>query len=322
MKNFLFCALLLPCLLWSAERKSDLGKESKVDSVLASVNGEPITLLDVILESGRDEARLAAMFTGERLFSETAKVRRLIVEDIVVRKLIYAKYKEKPFDIQKQHIEDMVDYLASGMGDGTRQSLLRKIRSMGSSVGELREKAKEKIAVDVMLMENCDRRVSVTPRDIFNEYKRTPEKWRVPATLELQLLLIRSGKNNLQETVDNIRKMLKDANEATFTLLTKENSEGPAAAKGGFVGKIEQDKLRPEFAEALKNLKKGMIAGPVRTPEGVYFIRVHDFTAARSLPFEQVAPTIADSLRTEALERVRNEYKAQLLKEAVVRYFF
>ena len=322
MKKYLFL-LLLPFLLLGADRKADLGKESKIDSILASVNGEPITLLDVILESGREEARLAAMFTGERLYSETAEVRRRYVEEIVIRKLIYAKYKEKPFDIPKQHVEDMVDFLASGMGDGTRQGLLRKLRSMGSSLEELQEKALEKIAVEVLLMNHCDRRVSVTPRDIFNEYKRTPEKWTVPATLDLQLILLRHDRENFQELVGKLSEMLKGANEATFTLLAKENSEGPAAAKGGFVGKIEADKLRPEFAAVLlPDPVKNTIAGPVETPEGVYFLRIHDFTPARKLPFEKISPEIAKKLRSDALTKVRNEYKAQLLKEAVVRYFF
>lgn len=321
MKRF-FILLFLPLFLLGADRKADLGRESKVDSILASVNGEPVTLLDVILESGREEARLAAMFTGERLYSETAEIRRRTVEDIVVRKLIYAKYKEKPFDIQKQHIEDMVDFLAAGMGDGTRQGFFRKIRAMGSSVEELREKAKEKIAVDLLLMEHCDRRVSVTPRDIFNEYKRTPEKWSVPAALDLQLILLRRGREDLKELTGKLAGMLRNSNEATFTLLAKENSEGPAAANGGFVGKIDLDKLRPEFAEVLAKPEKNMIAGPVETPEGIYFLRVHDFIPARKLPFEQIAPDIAKKLRSEAVEKIRNEYKAQLLKEAVVRYFF
>lgn len=322
MKKYLLLLLLLPFFLTGADRKADLGRESKIDSILASVNGEPITLLDVLLESGREESRLAAMFTGERLYSETAEVRRRFVEEIVIRKLIYEKYKEKPFDIPKQHIEDMVDYLAAGMGDGTRQGFLRKIRSMGSSLEELRGKAREKIAVDVMLMNHCDRRVSITPRDIYNEYKKTPEKWTLPATLDLQLILLRGGRENFQELTAKLARMLKDANEATFTLLAKENSDGPAAEKGGFVGKIEMDKLRPEFAGVLAHPVKDLTAGPVETPEGVYFLRVHDFIPARKLPFEKISPDIAEKLRSDALEKVRNEYKAQLLKEAVVRYFF
>ncbi len=322
MKIFLLAGSLLLCSLLFAQGKTDLGRESKVDSVIATVNGEPITLLDVILESGQDEARLAAMFTGERLYAETAKVRKAIVDNLVVRKLIYEKYKAKPFEIQKQHIEDMVDSLALGMGDGTRESLERKAKSYGSDMEEIRAKAKERIAVDVLLMQNCDRRVFITPREVYEAYCKHPEKWTKPATVDLQLILIRRGSGNPGETAANIAEMLRNADERMFRRIAVENSEGPNASKGGHVGKIEMNKLRPEFLAVLKNAEKNEIKGPVETPEGFYFIRVNGISREEKLPFEKVSREIHDSLRRAALEKNRNEYKAELLSEAVVRYFF
>lgn len=322
MKSLLLIAMFAVCAVLAAQDKTDLGKESKVDSVIATVNGEPITLLDVILESGQDEARLAAMFTGERLFAETAKVRKAIVDNLVIRKLIYEKYKAKPFDIQKQHIEDMVDSLALSMGDGTREGLERKAKSYGSNMDEIREKAKERIAVDILLMQNCDRRVFITPREVFESYKKNPDRWTKPPTVELQLILIRRGNNNLAKTVDNIKSMLQNADERIFSRIAVENSEGPNAAKGGNVGRIEMNKLRPEFYAVLKEASKNDIKGPVETPEGFYFIRVNNISKAEKLPFEKVSKDIHDTLRLQALEKNRNEYKAQLLSEAVVRYFF
>ena len=62
-----------------------------IDSVLVSVNGEPITLLDVILETGSREKELAGIYSGERLLTETRKLRMETVEQIVFRKLIYEK---------------------------------------------------------------------------------------------------------------------------------------------------------------------------------------------------------------------------------------
>ena len=42
---------------------------TSIDSVLVSVNGEPITLLDVILETSGRERELAGTYSGERLLS-------------------------------------------------------------------------------------------------------------------------------------------------------------------------------------------------------------------------------------------------------------
>ena len=141
-----YAFLVLLMLTWTAGMISaqDLGKEARVDSVLASVNGEPITLLDVMLESGREELRLASLYSGARLYSEISQLRKRVIEDIIVRKLVYAKYLEKPFTIENQYIETMMDHLARTLGGGSRDSLVKRAEALGTTMKELKEKAKEK----------------------------------------------------------------------------------------------------------------------------------------------------------------------------------
>lgn len=323
MKKILLPLFAAAVLSLPAQEQVSLGRETRSDSVLASVNGEPVTLLDVILESGHDEARLAAMFSGERLYAETAKIRKKIVDEIVVRKLVYNEYKANPFEIKKQHIEDVVDSIALTMGDGTRSSLERKVKAYGSNMWEIREKALEKIAVDVLMMEHCDRKVFITPRQIYEYYRNNPELWTRPAVISLQLLLVRkdTGKD-VNAIVANLREMLKNADESTFSRITKENSEGPNASQGGRIGSIERDKLRLEFRDILKDAKTGTVAGPVETPEGFYFIRVAEIREAEKQPFSKVSEQIHNDLRKKAIEKVRSQYRESLLKEAIVRYFF
>lgn len=305
------------------ERTVELGRESRIDSVLASVNGEPVTLLDVMLESGRDENRLASMFTGERLYEETAKVRRGVVEEIVIRKLIYSEYREHPFDIKKQHVEDVVDSIARSMGDGTRAGLERRLKSFGATIREVREKAREKIAVDVLLMEHCDRRVFITPRQVYEYYEANKEKWTSPEQISLQLLLVRkdAGKDTTA-IVRDLAKMLEGADESVFSRIARENTEGPNASTGGKIGTIDRVSLRSEFQSALKDAETGTVAGPVETPEGFYFLRVAARIPAVKKPFREVAESIRQELFRAEVEKLRTEYRKKLLRQAVVRYYF
>ncbi len=308
-----------------------LGREARVDSVLASVNGEPITLLDLILESGNAEIRLASMYSGERLYSETEKFRRSMIEEIIVRKLVYEVYRAKPFKIEKQYVEDVLDSLAATMGDGSRESLLKKAGELGITLEDLREKAVEKLAVDAILSEFCDRMVYITPKEVYESYSKSPEKWTVPASVELQLLQILKqggrgqGSGNTPETLCRlVSGLLKDQDKdpELFTRIVKEYSDAPNAENGGLTGSIDQSKLRPEFAEALKNLKQGQVVGPVETPEGFYFIRLLRETPAKSIPFEEVSPQIRAQLRSAAVAKRRSEYAERLKSKALIRYFF
>lgn len=320
---FLLLFSLFAFSLNAQERTVELGRESRIDSVLASVNGEPVTLLDVMLESGRDENRLASMFTGERLYEETAKVRRGVVEEIVIRKLIYSEYREHPFDIKKQHVEDVVDSIARSMGDGTRAGLERRLKSFGATIREVREKAREKIAVDVLLMEHCDRRVFITPRQVYEYYEANKEKWTSPEQISLQLLLVRkdAGKDTTA-IVRDLAKMLEGADESVFSRIARENTEGPNASTGGKIGTIDRGSLRSEFQSVLKDAETGTVAGPVETPEGFYFLRVAARIPAVKKPFREVAESIRQELFRAEVEKLRTEYRKKLLRQAVVRYYF
>ena len=153
---------------------------TRIDSVLVSVNGEPITLLDVILETGSREKELAGIYSGERLFSETRKLREETVEQIVTRKLIYEKYKTAPFDIPRQEIENLLDEFVRTSGAESRAALEKSLLPFGITPERLREQAKERIAVEVLLMRDCNHHVDVTPKEVYEDYKAHPEKWTIP----------------------------------------------------------------------------------------------------------------------------------------------
>jgi PPIC-type PPIASE domain. len=315
--------LLLGTLTVSAQ---DIGRETRVDSVLASVNGDPITLLDVLIESGREEIRLASMFTGARLYSEIAKLRKLVVDEIIVRKLIYDTYKEKPFPIEDQYIESMLDSLAVTMGGGSRSGLIRKAKELGTTIPELKEKIKEKIAVDVLLSEYCDRMIYITPKDVYDYYVANQKEWTKPAKFNLQLLHIandggRSGPDP-QMTCKKLLEQFVNADEKLFVQLVRDNSDAPNSESGGSVGFVDQDKLRPEFAPLMKDAKVGKILGPVKTPEGYYFLRIAGIIPEERIPFEKASGEIRNKMDFKAKSERRKQYADQLKSKALIRYYF
>ena len=325
MKIYL-CMCIAVTLLAGLLSAQDIGKETRIDSVLASVNGEPITLLDVMLESSRDEMRLASLYSGARLYSEISRLRKKITEDIIIRKLIYAKYQEKPFPIDNQYIENMLDHLAATVGGGSRDTLIRKAEAMGTTLKELKEKAKEKIAVDIMLGEHCDRPVYITPKETFEYYQKNTKEWTTPARYSLELLLIartggRSGPNP-ELACKKLAEQLKNADKNLFAQLAKTNSDAPNAETGGKVGFVDADKLRPEFGPAVKNMKPGEIIGPLTTPEGFYFIRLDAILPEEKIPFEKAAEDIRRKLENQQKQEYRRVYGEKLKKQALIRYYF
>lgn len=317
---------LLALLLCGSATAQNIGKETRVDSVLASVNGEPITLLDVMLESNREELRLASLYSGARLYSEIARLRKSIVEEIIVRKLVYAHYLEKPFSIDNQYIEGMMDYLAQTIGGGSRDGLIKKAESLGVTLKELKQKAKEKIAVDILLNESCSRPIYVTPKEVYEYYEQNSKEWTTPARYTLELLQIaknggRSGPDP-KIACQKLADQLKNADHDLFVQLTRANSDAANADKGGLVGQVDADKLRPEFSDAVQKMKPGEITGPVETPEGFYFIRLAEIQQEEKIPYEKAAKEICKRLEDKQKEELRKAYSERIKKQALIRYYF
>ena len=298
-----------------------------IDSVLVSVNGEPITLLDVILETGSREKELAGIYSGERLLTETRKLRMETVEQIVFRKLIYEKYKADPFDISRQDIENLLDEFVRSSGSESRAALEKSLLPAGITPERLREQARERIAVEVLLKLDCDHHVYVTPKEVYEDYKAHPEKWTVPEKISLQLLQINvtagSAGGDPEAAVKAIRKELdEDSSQKNFTRLVLENSDGATASSGGITEGAEFNKLRPEFIEALKGKKSGDVVGPIEAPEAYFFLRVVGTEPARLIPFSEANREVREALLKEKIAEKRKEYSEQVRQHAVIRYFF
>ncbi len=320
---------LLPVLLFciftagSAAESGTLPGGASVNSVLASINGEPVTLLDVVLETAPFERELAVMYTGERLNREIEKLRRAALEDIITRRLICKEYEEEPFQVPEQMIENMVDEHAKRLGGLTRKELELRLKQTKMTLADLKKKMRERIIVNVILIRNCDKQVVVTPKDVYEEYRKNIDRWTHPAEVGFQTIQLnkenpRSG-TSAAETAKKLTSVLAaGAGEDLFIKLMEEYSDGPV---NGFTTSIELPKLRPSFQDAVKEKKTGDIVGPIDTPEAIFFIRIHSLQLATPIPFERAAPELEEQLRRDAIRKKRDEYGNRLREKALIQYY-
>lgn len=318
----LIMLFLMSAFLMAAPRYEG---QTTVNSVLATVNGEPVTLLDVVLESGARERELAGVYSGNRLIQETSRLRREVLNNIIFHKLVYREYLRQPFDIPIQHVEALLDEHARNLGGISRAELEKKLNSYGSNLSELRKKARERIAVDVILYRDCDSKVVVTPKDVYDEYCANAEKFTSARQVDFQLLQLNleNGRAGVsaEKTAKKLKDTVKNADGVLFTRLVTEYSDNPNREKGGMVIGEELPKLRPEFQRALKDRKVGDVIGPVSTPEALFFLRVTAVKEAKTVPFENVSGTLYQELRKREAGKKRQEYERKLREKALIRTY-
>ena len=130
-------SLLLVCAALTAQAADyELRPDNKlqINSVLASVNGEPVSLEDILPATRQQEYQAYAAYSGERLFEAIRSIRRKAVDDLIDRKLVIADYRRQPFEIPNQQIEEELDNVAERMGYRSRSEFIRQARQAGSSI--------------------------------------------------------------------------------------------------------------------------------------------------------------------------------------------
>ena len=97
---------------------------------------------------------------------------------------------------------------------------------------------------------------------------------------------------------------------ADFATLAAEHSTDPTAARGGDRGWLPYDRMVPDFAEAVRGMVEGELAGPVQTPFGWHLIRVDGKRDRPVPPLELVEGALirqlSQQIENDTLTRLRD----------------
>ena len=293
---------------------------AEMDSIVASVNGDPISLSDILPESRTEEMGLYAAYSGEELFKAVQAVRRKILEEQINRKLIVADYEKDPFDIPAQYLESAMDMMAVGSGIRTRSEFARHLRAAGLDITRLRLQVRERLIVQAMLARRRQVAIHVTPQEVFQYFEKNKETFSRPEQWELGMILIGREAPGREDTLKRLETELRETPDH-FAELAEKHSSGPNAANGGSLGLLEKKRLRPEFAAALKEAVPGQVVGPVTTGEGDYFLRLIRIVPAQEADFLKLEPEIREKLEEAERQKAVQSYCDRLRAEAVIRIY-
>ena len=293
----------------------------RLNSVLATVNGEPVSLGDVLQLTESKEYQASAAYSGAALERAIYDLRLEAVDELIDRKLILADYASRPFEIPARDIDSALDEASVRMGCRSRAELAKKLRESGSSLNEFRTRIREQMIVQLMLFREYNASNFITPEDLRRYYKEHEAEFSRPESVELAMLQLPAERHDAEKIAAEISAALK-ASPDSFEDLVRRYSSGPGRGEGGRLGGIERKRLRPEFAEALgAEPETGRIYGPIKTADGVFWLRVLEYRRAAKTPFESSGAEIRRRLENELRRESRERYCARLRKAAIVRYF-
>ncbi len=144
--------------------------------------------------------------------------------------------------------------------------------------------------------------VSITPAELQQYYKSHQDDYRIPETVTVRHILIKTptpdadGKVD-QKAVDAAHAKAEDVDKqlkagANFADLAKKYSDDPGSAKdGGLLPPLTRGRTVPEFEQAAFNTPVGLTTGIIRTSYGFHIIHVEAKQDARLKPLDEVKAT-------------------------------
>jgi peptidyl-prolyl cis-trans isomerase D len=152
--------------------------------------------------------------------------------------------------------------------------------------------------------------VQVTPQEIQQYYKAHQDDYRLPETVTVRHILIKTptpdanGKVD-QKAVDAARAKAEDIEKqlkagGNFADLAKKDSDDPGSAKdGGLLPPLTRGRTVPEFEQAAFSTPVGQTTGVIRTNYGFHIIHVEAKQEARLKPLDEVKVEIEPVLKQQ-----------------------
>ncbi|MCP4177796.1 MAG: hypothetical protein GY756_08525 [bacterium] len=298
--------------------------DSENIGILATVNGEPITLGDVLNITTMKEARLPLMYKGDELDKQLQKMRLNALNAIIDRKLVYMSFQENGFKLPREYVEENLDKLLEKFNVESRQELQKILNMDGRSYSEFKKRAYETAAVDALIYSNSYRNVFITPKQVFDYYKKYKSEFTTPESLKLSIITLKTKGVHAQELKPlskYLNKILKGKSSEAFKDAVTLYSDGPNLKQGGNIGWVPVDELRKAFHSVLKGARKGKVFGPIKTEEAYYFIRIDDVKEKRVESYMNAKIDIRKKLTRKQQEKGYKEYMDGLKKRAVIKYY-
>jgi peptidyl-prolyl cis-trans isomerase SurA len=291
---------------WLALAASPIGAEV-VNRIVASVDGEPITLYEL----NKFIKEKSAHVPGMQAVSEKDALQALITEKLVQREIVARGIRIRDEDVdryierikQQNHIDD----------DQLREAL----KQQGLDYDQYRQQIREEIEKVQLINKEIRGKVTISPEDITRYYEAHKQDYGRPGLIKVRQITLRLDPDAPEavatavlERVEDIRKRLVKGED--FAAVARQVSEDPLAAEGGDLGELEPSKLLPEFEAPLSKMKEGEISEPIRSKMGVHLLKLEKRIDEAFQPESEVAASIKDKLYDEALEE---RYRRWILED-------
>lgn len=246
-----------------------------INKIVAIVNNNVITQMQLDKQIAFVTANLKS---NHAKLPPAAILNKQILNQLINEDLQLQLAKRSGIQISSIDVAKAIKVLAAKNGK-TPAEMLASIQAMGLTTQEFHTQVRKEILINKIQKAQVASRISITPDEV-NEFLRSNAGQSLDKTeYHLADILITLPNTPTAAQIAAAKKQAdavfaQASKGKNFRTLAIANSKGQNALQGGDLGWRQLLKIPSVFAAKALNMKTGEVAGPLRTPNGFYIIKL------------------------------------------------
>jgi len=247
------------------------------DFIVAVVNSEPITNLQVSAEVDRIRQQLAAQHRPQPDLHELA---RQVLNQLINERAQLQLAHELGIRVDEPSI-DQAEQTVASQNQLTVEQMHRQLQREGMDLKKFREQLRDQLLLTRLREREVDPRVRITDAEVDQYLAEQQGLGNDPASqlVNMAQILVAVPDGASEQQVAELRakaeRVLQRARAGEdFAALAREFSDAPDRANGGELGLRTADRYPTLFVDATRILAPGGIAGPLRSGAGFHIIKL------------------------------------------------
>jgi peptidyl-prolyl cis-trans isomerase SurA len=290
-----------------------------LDRVAALLNGEVVTLHDLQDRAGEELRRAAAAPAGAEREQATRRALRRAWDQVVAERLFHAQALTLQLEIGEAQVEGAIDDIKKrNRFDDTQFDLA--LAGQGLDRAAFKAQFRRELESMQVLNYRVRSRVKVTDEDVQNYFRTHPAAFGGEEELHVRHLMLPLAADAAPAAVQaaqaqGARLLARAQAGEELAALVRELSKG---ASDGDLGWLKRGQIQKQLEDAFVGLADGQVSKLVRAGPGLHLFKVEGRRVAGGRTLEQAKDEIRDTLTQEQTASYREQYLAELKREAVI----
>ena len=318
--SLIICMAICFCLI----RTYTFAKPVLIDSILAVVNGEIITYSDLVI---REKRVLGKNYASKDITTDAREsIRERILQDLIDERLMIEEAERIKISPTEEEVENHLDQIKRENGFESDEAFDAALSKDGLTRQDLEKNIHEDLSLLRIHQRVLHQPVQVTDREIEEYYDQEWTGNQEGTRVEISHIFL--GDHPITEIEQKAKKIFQAWEEGqSFAQLVSQYAEDPSQKEGGYLGWFYEKDLRPEFAEAIKGIPPGDMAGPVKTDAGHHILFLSErknMGLEKGSPiWEKIKETLIERKKADNyetwMERLRRKATIEVHKKALIR---